>query len=107
MNRDKSFLYELAKSDNLWGRRVAILSTFVFIKRNEFGDALAICKILLLDEHDLVHKACGWMLCEIGKRDVDVELAFLDKNFRKMSRVMLRYAIERFESSKREFYLKG
>lgn len=107
LGRDKSLLYELAKSGNLWGKRVAILSTFAFIKRNEFGDALAIYKILLLDKHDLVHKACGWMLREIGKRDIDVELAFLNKNFRKMPRVMLRYAIERFESSKKEFYLKG
>ena len=98
-------LYKLAKSNNLWERRIAIISTVVFIRNNKFKDTLKISKILLEDKHDLIHKAVGWMLREVGKRDQKVEEEFLKKYYSKMPRVMLRYAIERFEEKKRKFYL--
>jgi len=105
LDKDKSILYRLAKSDNLWERRTAILSTFAFIKDNKFEDALNIAEILLFDKHDLIHKAVGWMLREIGKKDDRTEEEFLEKYHRKMPRTMLRYAIERFDNDKRIFYL--
>ena len=105
--RDRKRLYVLAKSSSLWEKRIAILATFYFIKQNDFADALKICKILLADEHDLIHKAVGWMLREIGKRDLSVEEEFLKAHYRKMPRTMLRYAIERFPEVKRRRYLLG
>ena len=105
LDNDKSILYRLALSDNLWERRTAILSTFAFIKNNKFEDALNIAQILLFDKHDLIHKAVGWMLREIGKRDVKTEEEFLEKHHRKMPKTMLRYAIEKFDDDKRKFYL--
>lgn len=107
MDKDRSILYKLAKSNNLWERRIAILSTFAFIKNNQFDDALNISEILVADEHDLIHKAVGWMLREIGKRDVRIEEVFLQKYCRKMPRTMLRYAIEKFSRDKRIYYLVG
>ena len=107
LDKDKSILYRLAKSDNLWERRTAILSTFAFIKDNKFEDALNIAEILLFDKHDLIHKAVGWMLREIGKRDERTEEEFLGKHHRKMPRTMLRYAIERLPEDLRLQYLKG
>jgi 3-methyladenine DNA glycosylase AlkD len=104
---DKQPLYDLAVSDSLWERRIAIMSTFGFIKHNEFVDALRISKILLKDKEDLIHKAAGWMLREIGKRDIEAEEKFLRKYYRQMPRTMLRYAIERFPPPKRRKYLKG
>jgi 3-methyladenine DNA glycosylase AlkD len=104
-DRDKDVLYKLVKSVNLWERRIAILSTFTFIRRNEFEDALSISKLLLRDKHDLIHKAVGWMLREIGKRDQKIEEQFLKKYCYEMPRTMLRYAIEKFEENKRKFYL--
>ncbi|PIU40807.1 MAG: DNA alkylation repair protein [Candidatus Omnitrophica bacterium CG07_land_8_20_14_0_80_42_15] len=106
-DKNKKPLYCLATSSSLWERRIAILSTFHYIKNNEFGDTLKIAKILLNDHEDLIHKAVGWMLREVGKRDLAREERFLKKYYKKIPRTMLRYAIERFAESKRQAYLKG
>jgi 3-methyladenine DNA glycosylase AlkD len=107
LDNNRSILYKLAKSNNLWERRIAVLATFMFIKYNDFKDALRIAELLLEDKHDLIHKAVGWMLREIGKRDQSKEEGFLEKHYKKMPRTMLRYAIERFEEGKRKAYLGG
>ncbi|MBF0100023.1 MAG: DNA alkylation repair protein [Desulfobacterales bacterium] len=106
-NQNKMPLYQLAKSTNMWERRIAMLSTFHYIKKYQFEDALNVCSQLLFDTEDLIHKAVGWMLREIGKRDIDKEEAFLKKYYRQMPRTMLRYAIEKFPEKKRIGYLKG
>jgi len=106
-DKRKKPLYDLVKSDNLWERRISILSTFYFIKHNQFSDTLKISKILLSDKEDLIHKAVGWMLREVGKRDISIEEPFLKKHYKNMPRTMLRYAIEKFPESKRQRYLKG
>ena len=105
VDKDTSVLFELAKSSNLWERRIAILSTFKFIANDDFEDALSISELLLHDEHDLIHKAVGWALREIGKRDQEIEEQFLRKHHMDMPRTMLRYAIEKFVENKRTFYL--
>ncbi len=105
LNKDKKILYELAKSKNLWDRRISILSTFTFIRQNEFKDAIKISKILLNDSHDLIHKSVGWMLREIGKRNLFVLEKFLEENYKNLSRTTLRYSIERMTASKRSYYL--
>lgn len=107
LDKDRDLLYKLAKSDRLWEKRIAVLATFAFIRNYDFKDALEIAHILLGDQHDLLHKAVGWMLREIGNRDLAVEEAFLKKNYKNMPRTMLRYAVEKFENKKRESYLKG
>ena len=106
LDKDKSILYRFAKSDSLWERRIAILTTFQFIKNRQFEDTLKIAEILLNDDHDLIHKAVGWMLREVGKRNQAVEEGFLRKHYRKMPRTMLRYAIERFTKEKKRFYMQ-
>ncbi len=102
---DKSILYKLVKSENIWERRISIISTFNFIKNNKFEDALKISEILLNDKHDLIQKAVGWMLREIGKRDLKAEEQFLKKHYKKMPRTTLRYAIERFDDRLKKFYM--
>ena len=107
LNRDRNMLYELAISKDLWEQRIAIISTFEFIRNKQFEDTLKISKILLNHKHDLIHKAVGWMLREVGKRDIEVEERFLKKHYKNMPRTMLRYAIEKFDEEKRLKYLKG
>ena len=107
MNKDKKVLYKLARSKSLWEKRIAIMSTFHFIKNGLFEITLEIAKILLKDEHDLIHKVVGWMLREIGNRDLTVEENYLKKHYKDMPRTMLRYAIEKFPENKRQAYLKG
>lgn len=105
--KDKEVLYEFAGSGSLWERRMAIIATFYYIKQNQFTDALKIAKQLLVDQEDLIHKAVGWMLREIGKRDKAREVAFLNRYYRRMPRTMLRYAIEKFNKSDQQKYLDG
>jgi 3-methyladenine DNA glycosylase AlkD len=106
-NRSRNILYQLIKSKNIWKRRIAILSTFHFIRNHDYKDALKMIRMLLNDKHDLIHKASGWMLREIGKRDENVLETFLAEHYLKMPRMMLRYAIERFSERKRKAYLTG
>jgi 3-methyladenine DNA glycosylase AlkD len=105
--RDRSVLGALAASDLLWERRIAILATFHFIKRGAFAETLRIAERVLGDPEDLIHKAAGWMLREVGKRDLAAEEAFLKKHCRAMPRTMLRYAIEKFPEDLRQRYLRG
>ena len=105
--RPRKVLHQLARSELLWERRIAIVATHHFIRRNDFADTLKIAKALLQDEHDLMHKAVGWMLREVGKRDLACEEVFLKQHYRTMPRTMLRYAIERFPEPKRRNYLEG
>jgi 3-methyladenine DNA glycosylase AlkD len=105
LNKSKLILYKLARSRNLWERRISIISTFSFIKDNKFTETLKISRILLNDKHDLIHKAVGWMLREVGKRDLKIEEEFLKKYYKKMPRTMFRYAIEKFPEKKRKQYL--
>lgn len=107
IDKDKRLLFDLVKSNNVWERRIAIMSTFYFIKANQFAAALKISELLLKDKHDLIHKAVGWMLREIGKKDIQAEVIFLQKHYKKMPRTMLRYAIEKFPEKKRLDYIKG
>jgi 3-methyladenine DNA glycosylase AlkD len=105
LHKDRSILYELAERPHLWSQRVAIVSTWYFISRNQFTDTLQLSELLLSHKHDLIHKAVGWMLREVGKRDELVLEEFLDTHLKKMPRTALRYAIERFPESKRKYYL--
>jgi 3-methyladenine DNA glycosylase AlkD len=106
LDKDRTILYQLAASDNVWDRRIAMISTFAFIRKNQFEDTFNIAGLLLGDTHDLIHKAAGWMLREIGKKNQTAEEEFLMKYSKKMPRTMLRYAIERFGDEKRRFYLR-
>lgn len=107
LDNPKKILYKLAESKDLWEKRISIIATFAFIRNNQFDDALRISKILLDDSHDLIHKAVGWMLREVGKRDQSVLESFLKTHYKNMPRTMLRYSIERFPEEKRKAYLKG
>jgi 3-methyladenine DNA glycosylase AlkD len=107
LRRNRTVLYHLARSSNLWERRIAVLATFAFIREGDFADTLELIRRLLNDKHDLMHKACGWMLREIGKRDQTTLEAFLQQHHREMPRTMLRYAIERFAPARRKAYLSG
>ncbi len=104
---ERGLLDELADSASIWERRIAMISTYHYIKIGEFADALRIAELLLRDDEDLIHKAVGWMLREIGNRNLDAEEAFLKIYYSTMPRTMLRYAIERFPEARRLAYLRG
>jgi 3-methyladenine DNA glycosylase AlkD len=106
LGKPRLILYKLAKSKNLWQKRISIIATFSFIKNNDFEETLKIAEILLKDKNDLIHKAVGWMLREVGKRNIKKEKKFLDKHLKKMPRTMFCYAIEKFPEKERKQYLK-
>lgn len=106
-DKDREPLYSLALSESLWERRIAVIATQFFIRKNDFSDTLKISDILLHDSEDLIHKAVGWMLREVGNRERIVEEQFLTPRYREMPRTMLRYAIEKFEPELRKAYLQG
>lgn len=105
LDKDKKILYELAESNHIWDRRIAIVATAWLIRHGQLNHTLKLAKLLLNDDEDLMHKATGWMLREVGKRDEALLKKFLDKHHANMPRVMLRYAIERFNPSDRKYYL--
>ena len=106
-SRAMGVLKRLARSPDIWERRIAMVATFDFIRADDFAPCLEIAAVLLDDRHDLMHKAVGWMLREVGKRDQAVEEGFLQPVYRGMPRTMLRYAIERFPHKRRKAYLEG
>ncbi len=103
--KSRQTLYTLAQSKNLWEKRIAMVATLTFIRHQEFDDTLKLAQILLHDDHDLIHKAVGWMLREVGKRNQLLLENFLNPHSTQMPRTMLRYAIEKLEEDKRQFYL--
>ncbi|MDD4530536.1 MAG: DNA alkylation repair protein [Candidatus Gracilibacteria bacterium] len=105
LDKDRKILYKLVKSSLLWDKRIAIISTFEFIKNNDFEDALKISEILITDKNDLIQKAVGWMLREIGKRNKMIEIEFLEKYYKIMPRTMLRYSIEKFSEEEKKKYM--
>ncbi|MFD2765406.1 DNA alkylation repair protein [Micromonospora eburnea] len=107
MDKDRSVLDRLAESSLVWDRRIAVMATLAFIRAGDFDWTFRLGERLLRDPHDLVHKAVGWMLREVGNRDRAAEEEFLAKHYRVMPRVMLRYAIEKFEPQRRREYLSG
>ena len=107
LNHDKQILYKYAHSKNLWEKRISIISTYSFIKNHDFNTTLEILAILLNDDQDLIHKAVGWMLREVGKQSLQILEKFLKPRYKKMPRTMLRYSIEKFPEKKRKKYLKG
>jgi 3-methyladenine DNA glycosylase AlkD len=107
LNRDKQILYKYAHSINLWEKRISIISTYSFIKNHDFNTTLEISDILINDDHDLIHKAVGWMLREVGKQDLKTLEKFLKPRYNNMPRTMLRYSIEKFPEKKRKKYLNG
>ena len=106
LDRDKEILFRLARSSDLWERRIAIVATWHFIKNNQHETTLKVAEIFLGDDHDLIHKASGWMLREVGKKDIDILRNFLNRFVLKMPRTMLRYAIEKFQEAERKHYLQ-
>lgn len=104
---EKGILYDFANSNDLWKQRISIVSTWIFIRNNKYEDTLKIAEILLNNEHDLIHKAVGWMLREVGKKDFNIEYDFLIKHYKQMPRTMLRYSIEKFDEELRQDFLKG
>ena len=103
--KDRTMIYKLSQSNNLWEKRIAILSTFAFIRKNQFNSTLQVASILIEDKNDLIQKAVGWMLREVGKRDLKIEEEFLKKYCKQMSRTALRYAIEKFPEKKRKYLI--
>lgn len=101
-----TLLREFAKSENIWERRIAVISTMAFIKKRNLGEALAISEILLHDEHNLIHKAVGWTLREVGKKNKNVLEIFLSSRYKEMPRTMLRYAIEKFPEEERKKWMQ-
>lgn len=106
-DKDRSHLEVLAKSEDIWERRVAIIASYYFIRQYEFQDTLTLAEIMLHDTEDLIHKAVGWMLREVGNKSRPTEETFLQKHYQTMPRTMLRYAIEKFPETQRQAYLKG
>lgn len=107
LDKNRKIIYDLAKTDDLWKNRISVIATFPFIRNGDYKDTLKLAKHFLQHEHDLMHKAVGWMLREIGNRDLKAEREFLDRHYKKMPRTMLRYAIEKFPEGLRQKYLKG
>jgi 3-methyladenine DNA glycosylase AlkD len=106
-DKDRRILYDLVKNGSMWDKRIAVLASFYFIKQKDYTTSLEFVTLLMDDKRDLINKACGWMLREIGKRDIEVEEEFLKLHYKTMPRTMLRYAIEKFPEEKRQWYLKG
>ncbi|PKN02841.1 DNA alkylation repair protein [Candidatus Dojkabacteria bacterium HGW-Dojkabacteria-1] len=104
-NTEKGILYQFADSNDLWKQRISIVSTYAFLRRNEYEDTLKISRILLNHKHDLIHKAVGWMLRELGKRDINVLREFLNENIKSMPRTTLRYSIEKMSEAEKKRYL--
>ena len=107
LDKDRSMIYQLAQSKQLWLERISVMSTMWFIKNDDFADALKLCEHFLTHKHDLIHKVCGWMLREIGKRDKKALTNFLDTHAATMPRTMLRYAIERLPKDQRTKYMQA
>lgn len=105
IDKKRDILYDLIKSKNLWKKRIAVISCYAFIKKNDFKDIIKISEKLLEDKHDLIHKAIGWMLREVGNRNKNILIKFLNKNYNKMPRTMLRYSIEKFPEKERKKWL--
>jgi 3-methyladenine DNA glycosylase AlkD len=106
-NKEKTMLYDLADSNHLWKQRIAVISTFYFIRKNQFAETISLCEKLLNHKHDLLHKACGWMLREVGKRDLNLLLNFLEMHASSMPRTMLRYSIEKLDQDLRQKFLSA
>ena len=107
IDKDKKLLYEFLESDELWKQRIAIITTLHFIANLRYDDIFRMAEMMLEHKHDLIHKAVGWLLREVGKRDFKAEFDFLKKHYKKMPRTMLRYAIEKFDEELRQQFLKG
>lgn len=105
INRNKKLLYQLASSNRIWDRRIAIVATLYFVRQGHLTDTLKLAKTLLNDQEDLIHKAVGWVLREVGKKDISLLKKFINRHHKTMPRVMLRYAIERFSPEERNPYL--